>query len=204
MRTSPPMRRALVHQSQRPVDLTGVAAACTASAATTFPGLGRRAGRSDDERPEIPACPDDPRRVLRTPARRSPSSRRRTSCARSSATGCAASAFPEGHNHDHRQRHRRRACIDRHAAAVRVQRGAVRVRVRGGREAPRARAPRRDVSVDDRLRSAQGGAGSAAATNFYAIRWTAISASSTREGDGRGHRRSRHEREDRRVRTART
>ena len=63
------------------------------------------------------------------------------------------------------------ARADRHAAAVGLQRGAVRVRVR--RRASQlhgARAARRHVPVDDRLRAAQGRAGHAGAANdFYAM-----------------------------------
>ena len=109
----------------------------------------------------------------------------------------------EGRRGDARgQRHRRRARAGRHAGAVGVQRRAVGVRVRRRGHVDGARAPRRDVPVDDRLRPAQGRAGHRARQRLLRHDGR-LPRDARRAGrDRRADRRPRDERQDRRLRAA--
>ena len=95
-----------------------------------------------------------------------------------------------------RERHRRRAGARRHAGArTSIRRRAVRVRVRRRRQAPGTRAARPDVSVDHRLRAAQGRARHAVANDFYAMMDRYVGELDAAGLHHRADRRPRHERQ---------
>ncbi len=151
------LRHPELHQPEQPVDRHR-RAAVGARHLRQLPVRRRHGHRGDDERPEVAARADDPRRARqRRPVRRRDHRQGQAEEAPRPPHEGHLLLGREGRRGDRgRERHRRRRRAGRHAGAFGLQRRALGVRVRRRRRADVARTPpRRDVSLDHRLRAAQ-------------------------------------------------